>query len=178
MRHTCTSVLAALLAFVGACGSSSDGSGGASGGGGGGGLDGGGGSGGSSSCNAKTLSCGQVVLTSELATIFGETPIYDESGHPQCIIDLTGPTSGGVQVFCGQDYPVMLAGAKQAYPTTTEPNTTGQKSFEVNIPDLVEVGFVTTNGKYTVLVNLVTTTADIAKARTLAQKVDENLSKL
>jgi hypothetical protein len=154
-----------VLMLAGGCGGTAD-------------RDGSGGSGGGGSCDAKTLTCGQVISAAELTTILGQAPTYDAADQPNCNIGLTGATGGGVQVFCGSDYASMLSGAKGSYPATTEPNTIGQRSFELNQTDLVEVGFLTTSGRYAVLVNLITTAADIGKARALAQQVDENLSAL
>jgi hypothetical protein len=154
-----------LFATIAGCGSSSSSSSSS-------------GSGGSGGCDTKSLTCGQAAATADLTAIFGAAlTTYDESGHPNCNIGLAAG-GGGIQVFCAQDYGSLLSGAKASYPSTTEPNTTGTKSFEVETADVVEVGFVTTSGKYAVLVNLVTAAADIAKARVLAQKVDQNLSAL
>lgn len=135
-------------------------------------------SGGGGSCDTKTLTCGQAATTADLTDVFGAAPTtYDESGHPNCNIKLASG-GGGIQVFCGDTYASMLGGAKSSYSSgVTETNDVGAgKTFEVQSTDVVEVGFLASGGKYSVLVNLITGAADITKARALAKKVDANLA--
>jgi hypothetical protein len=132
--------------------------------------------GGSGTCDLPNLTCGEVATTAEVTSVFGAPPVtYDENGHPNCSIKLTAG-SGGVQVFCGESYASMLAGAKAGYPgAVTEPNNLGEATFEVQTADIVEVGFRTSDGTYAVLVHLITGAAEISKARALALVVDGNL---
>jgi hypothetical protein len=131
----------------------------------------------SANCDMATLKCSEAATTADLTAVFGVAPTtYDENGHPNCNIKLPSG-GGGIQVFCGDQYADMVGGANAGYPgAVTEPNNVGRKTFEVLTADIVEVGFLTTNGQYSVLVNLITGAADITKARALAMTVDTNLS--
>src|SRR6187455_2527164 len=114
-------------------------------------------------CSVSAFTCGMVLTGAQLTQLQPDATAYMESDKLPCTFSLPASSGGIFQVFCG-DAELLArqrATGESAYPgSTTETDTVGMKSFEMNVgPPMTsgsyaEVDALTSNGKYVFNVSL------------------------